>query len=419
MKSNELIPAGASVDQETLLPPPVPICRWFNTEEYWPVWIGLFWFPLAILFTWAKMNMFQIQPWSSYHDWNAENILVVDIMMLTFITIAIVHKAMGKDQAFGPYFVLLLLTVLSKWLGSYIPFHQIGLGDSVWAIFLGCLVNMPRKTRNWFQGRLLSMEFFIKIGIVLLAIDITQWAKIGWQGLILAWVETILVILISYGFGKCLKIATDECIVTSCALAVCGSSAAMAIGNMMRVPKDFLNALIAIMSLLTVPQIPILPLFLFQMSPQVLGAWIGGSVDSTGAVIASASLSANQEVITFAIMIKMLQNLLIGPLTLVLSIMWYRTKNWIILWDKFPKFIIGFLIVSLLSSALKAWSSLDVTHNSFILSEWFSCISFVLIGMDLDLFDQKLCAYKHLVPLYLFGQTVDLVTTLSFAKLLF
>jgi uncharacterized membrane protein YadS len=58
---------------------------------------------------------------------------------------------------------------------------------------------------------------------------------------------------------------------------------------------------------------PLMPLVktLGHVNPIVVGAWIGGSIDSTGQVTASAQMGGNT-VLKTAIIIKMAQNILIG-----------------------------------------------------------------------------------------------------------
>lgn len=103
------------------------------------------------------------------------------------------------------------------------------------------------------------------------------------------------------------------------------------------------------MSLLTIPCIPTLPFA--NVDDSVLGAWIGGSVDSTGAVLASAGLR-NSDCAHIAIIIKMLQNILIGVIALFVTFLWNKTCQAKILWTKFPKFVLGFSVVALITTFL-------------------------------------------------------------------
>lgn len=156
------------------------------------------------------------------------------------------------------------------------------------------------------------------------------------------------------------------------------------------------------------------------MNHNTLGAWIGGSVDSTGGVFASAALGG-VEVSQTAIIIKMLQNVLIGPICLAVVSIWYKTFNIIILWDKFPKFLIGFMLTCLITSLLPSKEGEELVHNCFVLSEWFGCISFIQIGLEIEISKlwEMIVGYRNILFLYLIGQTVDTFTTLGVSMLVF
>jgi uncharacterized membrane protein YadS len=115
----------------------------------------------------------------------------------------------------------------------------------------------------------------------------------------------------------------------------------------------------------------------------------------------------------------MLQNLLIGPIALIATVIWHRSFRPFVLWDKFPKFVIGFIMVSVIVSSLQSSLRTKLSSDCFIISEWFSAISFVLIGLDIDLYNHGLGKNLKLVGLYLVGQTIDVFTTLGFSFLLF
>jgi hypothetical protein len=75
-----------------------------------------------------------------------------------------------------------------------------------------------------------------------------------------------------------------------------------------------------VMSIFTVPAIPLIPALArsLGLSPVVSGAMIGGSVDTTGAVIASASI-AGSEALQAAAVIKMLQNISICVIAVIVA----------------------------------------------------------------------------------------------------
>lgn len=190
----------------------------------------------------------------------------------------------------------------------------------------------------------------------------------------------------------------------------------MTIGDCVKLDKDSLTSVIATSSLLTVPLIPTMPLA--NISQNVLGAWVGGSVDSTGAVIATASLRSTSAV-QIAVIIKMLQNILIGVIALFVTFLWQKTCNLKILWLKFPKFVLGFIFVAIITSVMPDSVTERLTSNCLVISEWFSAVSFVEIGFEIDLITlcQRIRGHNKILILYIVGQLIDIATTFGMAYL--
>ena len=83
---------------------------------------------------------------------------------------------------------------------------------------------------------------------------------------------------------------------------------------------------------------------------------------------------------------------------------------------KFPRFILGFIITSAISSLLPSSNRDIVIRNSFVLAEWISLVGFVLIGYELDITTLNYAMAKVLL-LYFLTQTVDIATTFGWSKL--
>jgi uncharacterized membrane protein YadS len=149
----------------------------------------------------------------------------------------------------------------------------------------------------------------------------------------------------------------------------------------------------------------------------------GGSIDSTGQVIASASLGGNT-VLETATIIKMAQNIAIGPVCVILALYFNHSFEARILLDKFPLFVIGFFITSAVLTIIKANGSEQVTElvseNTWIIAEWMNLVGFALIGVSLD-FKKFLNSSRDrsILYAYLVIQTFDLLTTLGWAYLMF
>ena len=187
------------------------------------------------------------------------------------------------------------------------------------------------------------------------------------------------------------------------------------------------STIIALMGLLNTPIMPLLPMVrdLLHVNPVVVGAWIGGSIDSTGQVIASASLGGDA-VLEPATVIKMTQNVLIGPVVLLLTIYFQKTFRPSILLEKFPLFVVGFFVTSVVAALLRLVGGLDseavdlVRDNAWFVSEWVNLIGFARIGLQIDISNFLKNSKNHsILGLYLMIQSLDLLTTFGWSYLMF
>jgi uncharacterized membrane protein YadS len=411
--------------------------RWFNTEDVWPIWIGTTWFASAVGLTFWGATIARVSTWT------LENMVEVNLtrsnigglcllVSATLATMYIAHACLRDNHApLWRYAIICILVIVCMVVGNLGPLAQVGMGTPIWCIIAGILLrNIPiLLLRGRVEGHravltgVFSLDFFIKVSICLLAINLKQAAALGARGLIVAWAETILLILGVHFIGvKVLKMTAENSILTTCALGICGGSAAMAVGGALHIEKEIIGTVITIMSIMTIPLIPALPLIApyTPFNNETVGAWIGGAVDTTGAVSASAALGGPY-ILQSAIVIKMLQNMLIGPVVVAITAVHHHTISPIILWDKFPKFVLGFVAVSAAVSIMPEDIGAAVAANSFVLSEWFGAISFVLIGADIDIggLIRRRGGAKWMFVLYLIGQTIDLGSTLAAAYLAF
>lgn len=155
---------------------------------------------------------------------------------------------------------------------------------------------------------------------------------------------------------------------------------------------------------------------------------IGGCVDSTGQVIASASLGSQDMLIT-ATVIKIAQNLLIGPICLVLTVVFQKTYSLSILADKFPIFVIGFFITSIVVTALAVHPDVPsniadlVQSNTWCMGEWMNLIGFARIGLKIDVMSffakEQSDIQQKILYAYFIIQGIDICTTLAWSYLIF
>ncbi|WP_293115594.1 putative sulfate exporter family transporter [Moorena sp. SIO4G3] len=168
------------------------------------------------------------------------------------------------------------------------------------------------------------------------------------------------------------------------------------------------------------------------MNELVSGAWLGGTIDSTGAVVAAGE-TVGEIAGQAAALVKMIQNMLIGVIAFAIALFWVfcveREPNapkpqMRELWVRLPKFILGFIAASLLVSfVFIPLMGMDTVKG--ILSQtktyrgWLFCIAFLSIGLDSNFRDlgTQLQGGKPMI-LYLVGQSFNIVLTLAIAWLM-
>jgi uncharacterized membrane protein YadS len=371
------------------------------------------------------------------------------------------HKDIGKALKVVEIYALpFLVAIVSKSIGAYKAFKVSGLTASFWAIIIGMVLHSSGVKMD---GQVKSGEYFIKIGVTLLVMDYTNIISIGGPGLVVAWVDTAIILTVGYYFAsKVMGLCAEDAVVLAGATTICGSSAATAIATVVypgesdhekKARGNIVDPIVALMGLLNTPLMTLLPIAntAGSLNAGVTGAWIGGCIDSTGQVVASASLSTDA-VLQTATIVKIAQNFLIGPVCLVLTLLFHShsereseglittesrglvatcSRGLQVIFKQFPVFVLGFFITSAAVTVINHIPSIDQTisdkviDNSWDLAEWINLVGFACIGLKIDalsLFHTS----KHgdgkkklILKTYAVIQSLDILSTLAFAYLMF
>jgi len=343
-------------------------------------------------------------------------------------------------KGFGLVF---FLSVLAFFCASQVEIKTLGIGYAAWAIALGLTVANTIGTPIWVKPAL-QVEYFIKTGLVLLGAEILfgKVLSIGIPGIFVAWVVTPVVLLTTFWFGqKVLRMTSKSLNITICAdMSVCGVSAAIATAAACKAKKEELTLAIGLSLIFTSVMMIIMPNFIkaIGMDPILGGAWMGGTIDATGAV-AAAGAFLGDKALYVAATIKMIQNILIGVVAFCVALYWtlkvergstVERPSAMEIWYRFPKFVIGFLAASVLLSLIYEALGHDIgeaviTHGAIkgwtkIWRGWFFCLAFVSIGLSTNFRELK-SYFKGGKPLILYvcGQTLNLILTLGMAYLMF
>ncbi len=347
---------------------------------------------------------------------------------------------------FGSFFkgflFVFLLAIIAYILSAQITIKAYGIGYAAWAIAIGLLISNTIGTPAW-AAPAVQTEYYIKTGLVLLGAEIlfSKILSIGLPGIFVAWIVTPVVLVSTYIFGqKIVKISSKTLNITiSADMSVCGVSAAIATAAACRAKKEELTLAVGLSLVFTSIMMIVMPAVIKATGmPEVLGgAWMGGTIDATGAV-AAAGAFLGEKALYAAATIKMIQNILIGVIAFCVALYW-STKvenvsgkkiSAMEIWHRFPKFVIGFISASIIFSTIYASLGPDAGYTLIDqgvikgmtknLRGWFFCLAFVSIGLATN-FRELREYFKGGKPfiLYLCGQTLNLILTLTMAYIMF
>jgi len=334
-----------------------------------------------------------------------------------------------------------LLAGMAYLLAAQKVIHFYNLEYPLWALAVGILigttVGVPRLIRPAMNG-----EFLIKTGLVVFGAEVLfgRLLELGLPGVMTSWVVTPIVLVVSYWFGvHVLRIPSRSlCMVVAADMSVCGVSAAIAVGAACRAKKEELTLAIGLSLVFTVGMMVAMPPFIrwVGMDEIVGGAWLGGTIDATGAVVAAGE-ALGKEAGAVAATVKMIQNSMIGVIAFAVAVYW---SGWVErdgaerhgslaaeAWRRFPKFILGFLLLTavcswIFSSSPAGAHLVDGTIIGFTsrLRGWLFCAAFVCMGLQTNARElaPALASGRPLV-LYVCGQLLNLALTLGMASLTF
>lgn len=417
------------------------IQKLWKSEDYWAIWFALALFigiVCGAITTVPKIGNWTVNPLDAFPAGLALSVAVLGIGLGALMTVGLKFMKGNWKKFLGGYLVVFFLAAVSYTIAGQAAIKAWGFGYAIWALFFGLLIANTLGTPGWVSQGARS-EMFIKTGLVLLGGEIlfSEILKLGLPGLLVAWVVTPTVILFMWAYGtRWLKMASKQLtIIIAAATSVCGVSAAIAVASACRAKKSELTLAVGMTMIFTVlMMIAMPPLSLALGIPSAIaGAWLGGTIDSTGAVVAAgAFLGPTAEKI--AAVVKMIQNVLIGVVAFLVALYWVAKvdrdpdqpkPSAMEIWYRFPKFILGFAAASVLFSfvLMPAMGHEDVSSIlglSKVFRGWFFCLAFVSIGLESNFRDlaSQLVGGKP-IYLYIVGQSFNLILTLLMAWIAF
>jgi uncharacterized integral membrane protein (TIGR00698 family) len=370
----------------TAAPRPTATTGWrelWLKEDWWAIWLGLGIVIVGyILFlNGASLKWIAVTPekWSSLDQLGAHfanNALrYLAQFALWIVVFSVALSALGYPaRAFLPSFVFLyVFSVLIFTLGQWTQANYYNLEPPLVALLLGLLISNLIGLPRWMDAGF-RVEFFVKTGIVLLGATL-PFSLIVWAGpvaIFQASIVSIVTFLVIFFTARGLGLDRQLSATLGAGGAVCGVSAAIAIAGAVGARKEYAPIAITVVIFWAIVMIFVLPIVsrYLLLPAGVAGAWIGTSEFTDAAGFAAAQTyggyassasgiagTPDQAVWAFTLMKVVGRDVWIGVWALVLAIIsttrWERDETGakpeaIEIWRRFPKFVLGFVVASLI-----------------------------------------------------------------------
>ena len=392
-----------------------------RVEDWVVVWVSI---PLLLLAALVPADLPSV-PSTLVGEVAWYNILYLFAIVLAVLYVGCLLLRRPLKGLLPSLVVVFAVSLLAQVVAKIPAVSYYGFESVFFSVLIGLLIRNVWRVPAWMKPAIQG-EFFIKIGVVCLG-------------------ATILfsdVWFFAFWLSRRMKVDERSAMILSSGVSICGVSACITAARVAGGDDKKLSYIVSLVLIVVVPMIYLMPwlanlilphLFAPEVAEEVAGAWIGGTIDTTSGVAASSMIVgevANQH----AVIIKAAQNVLIGVVAFFIAL-YLSTRgekggqapSLGIVWEKFPKFIIGFVAASLVFSLCQsnglfvpgAKGKLLEPGVAKMFSSVFFSLAFVCIGLDTRLKDIISKENRNVLRAFLAAQAFNIVVTFVIACLLF
>jgi uncharacterized integral membrane protein (TIGR00698 family) len=302
---------------------------------------------------------------------------------------------------------LILLAVVG-WMGKFVEqsitrygkAHHLTLPNIeyvLWAILIGLVISNTIGIGAAFRPGLETYEFWLKAGIVLQGsrFILGDIVKLGGVTVVLVVIEITLSLVFMTALGKAFNLSPKLTDLLAIGSSVCGVSAIIASQGAIDADEEDTSYAIAAVLALGAVALFTFPLIghALGMSDTSYGIWAGLGVDNTAEATAAGALFSDAAG-KVAVLAKTARNAMIGFVVLGYAIHWARKQHTAgvgnkaaFLWQKFPKFVLGFLLISALAT-VKVFNGPQLVSIAN-LSRWAFLLTFAGVGLRTNISDMR------------------------------
>jgi uncharacterized membrane protein YadS len=299
----------------------------------------------------------------------------------------------------------------------------------IFAFAFGLAVSNSVGVPAWLAAAARS-EFYIKTGLVILGASILfgDLLEGGMLGIVQALLVVTVVWFVCFRLARRLRVDDEFATMLATAVSICGVSAAIAACGAIHGDRRKLSYVTSLVLIVAAPMMVAMPhiVRMFGIPDVVGGAWLGGTLDTSASVVAAGEM-LSERARNAGVVVKLSQNVLIGVAAFVLTVWWAlrdgaarERPSARVIWERFPKFVLGFIGASFLFSFVI--DAAQVTETKGLLTGlrtlWFA-LAFTSIGLETRFADLFGRGRGRPAVAFIGGQAFNVLWTLLLAYLLF
>jgi len=373
------------------------------------------------------------QTWSQWYEGLYLYAVVLVILLLGWILLGRKRKGLAVSLIF-----VFAISLVAQIIATIPAVKFYGFESVFFSVVLGLVISNCFRIPDILKPSIQN-EYFIKIGVVCLGatILIQEVMSSGLFGVLQAVVVVAMVWFFAFFICRRFGVDRNAAMVAASGVSICGVSACITAQKVANADPKKLSYIVSVVLIIVVPMIYLMPCLAQRILPllfddpqvinEVAGAWVGGTIDTTSGVAASSEMISETAKNT-AVIVKATQNVLIGVVAFFIALYFSMRGSGKgekvglgIVWEKFPKFIIGFVLASLVFSLLKGSDALVEGGKSTakMFSTLFFSLAFVCVGLETRLREILSKENRNILYGFLCAQCFNIVVTLVIASLFF
>ena len=404
-----------------------------SSEDWVACWLGFALVLLALAGLRPALPGFSWDPGSVgslFSDEGVKAIFALGALLMVVAGVGV--KLMGGSlKAFGIAFpAVFLLGWLAQFLAGNAALKAAGVTYVITGLLIGLFISNVLRVPHWLQPAART-EYYIKTGLVVLGSNILigDILQAGALGIAQALLVILVIWYACFWIAQKLRVDDEFSAMLATAVSICGVSAAIAACGAVQGDRKKLSYVTSLVLVVAIPMMLVMPWVIseFEIPAVVGGAWLGGTIDTSGAVVAAGEI-VGDSAMNAAVIVKFSQNAMLGLAAFALSVWWtFRSgaatgekPSAAIIWERFPKFVLGFIAASLLFSFAFSAEFVDSTKDLMKgLRTWWFALAFVCIGLETRFRDLVSMDEGRPAIAFLLAQAVNIAWTLLIAWLLF